>query len=242
MYVDKEKCVSCGSCVPYCPMQALSIGDDGLDIDRDECVECNICFRSEVCPGDALKIKMLDWPRVIRSVFSDPRLIHKITGMPGRGTEEMKTNDVTNRLRLGHIGIAIEMGRPGTGTWFYDVEKMAMGVAIHEVEFEALNPVTNLMVNRATGQINPEVLNEKVLSAIIEFAIPIERTAEVLRTIQSLAAEIETVFSMAISSRVGDDGGLPQEAPVQQAGLNLSINGKTNVGLGRPAERGGNRA
>ncbi|KJS03711.1 MAG: hypothetical protein VR68_01050 [Peptococcaceae bacterium BRH_c4a] len=239
MYVDKEKCIGCGSCVTYCPMQALSVVEDSLDINHNECVECNICYRAGVCPCDALEIKELSWPRIVRSVFSDPLLSHGNTGVPGRGTEEMKTNDVTNRFRPGYIGIAIEMGRPGTGTRFYDVEKVAMAVAEHDVKFEILNPVTHLMTNRATGQINPEVLNEKALSAIIEFEIPSEKTREVLRTIKDVSAEIETVFSLDICSRVAQDGILPQVAPVEQEDIALSINGKTNVGLGRVKEKGG---
>lgn len=32
--------------------------------------------------------------------------------VPGRGTEEVKTNDVTGRVDKKHYGIAVEMGRP----------------------------------------------------------------------------------------------------------------------------------
>ena len=66
------------------------------------------------------------------------------------------------------VGIAIEMGRPGTGTRFYDVEKVAMAVAKVGVHFEPHNPVTKLMIDETTGKMKDDVLNEKVLSAIVD--------------------------------------------------------------------------
>lgn len=238
MYVDKEKCVGCGSCVPYCPMRALSLGADGLEINQDECVECNICYRAGVCPVGALEIRELPWPRAVRSVFSDPLLPHGNTGVPGRGTEEMKTNDVTHRFKPGYVGIAIEMGRPGTGARFYDIEKVAMAVAKHGVQFEELNPLTYLMADKATGKMKPEVLQEKVLSGIIEFVIPIEKTGELLQTIKDVASKIDTVFSLDICSPVTPEDVMPYVALAQQAGITASINGKTNVGLGHVEGKG----
>lgn len=238
MYVDHDKCVGCGSCVPYCPMRALAVRDGVLQINQDECVECNICYRSGVCPVGALEIRELPWPRAVRSVFSDPLLPHGNTGVPGRGTEEMKTNDVTHRFQPGYAGIAIEMGRPGTGARFYDVEKVAMAVAKHGVQFEELNPLTYLMADQATGKMKPDILQEKVLSGIIEFIIPIEKTGELLATIKEVSSKIDTVFSLDICSPVTPDDIMPYVALAQQAGCKVSINGKTNVGLGHTENRG----
>ncbi|WP_003544148.1 4Fe-4S binding protein [Desulfotomaculum nigrificans] len=233
MNVDLEKCLGCGSCVPYCPMRALSIVEDQLSINHDECVECNICYRANVCPTEALLITELTWPRIVRNVFSDPLMSHDTTGVPGRGTEEMKTNDVTNRFVEGHLGIAIEMGRPGTGTRFYDVEKVAQAVAKFGVKFEVLNPVTSLMTDTVTGKIKEDVLNEKVLSAIIEFDIEEEKGPQVLQAIKEVSSQIETVFSLDVCAKVPSDNSLPSEKAAYTSGITPSINGKTNVGLGR---------
>ena len=51
----------------------------------------------------------------VRAAFSNPITEHKKTHIVGRGTEEMKTNELTHRFVTGQVGVAIEMGRPGTG-------------------------------------------------------------------------------------------------------------------------------
>jgi hypothetical protein len=203
-------------------------------IDEDECVECSVCLRSGCCPVDALFQPDLTWPRTVRKNFSDPLKIHPETRIPGRGTEEMKTNDVTGRYRRGTFGMAFELGRPGVGARFRDVEKVAQALAALGIAFEEKNPVTKLMVDRKTGAINPEVLHEKVLSAIVEFLLPAERLPEVLEVLDRVSREIDTVFSGDIISRTGADGSTPHVREIAGRGRFLSCNGKSNVGLGRP--------
>lgn len=203
-------------------------------IDEDECVECSVCLRSGCCPTEALYQPELVWPRTVRKNFSDPLKIHPETRIPGRGTEEMKTNEVTGRYRRGKYGMACELGRPGVGARFHDVQKVARALAELGIGFEENNPVTKLMVDRAKGVINPEVLNEKVLSAIVEFMIPADRLPDVLTVLDRVSREIDTVFSGDIISRVGEDGAAPYVPAVRERGRFLSINGKSNVGLGRP--------
>lgn len=235
MKVDTDVCLGCGECVPYCPMNALIVDDKGYAVvDAEKCVECNICYNSNVCPAEALQMDELEWPRSVRSVFSDPLQSHGTTGVPGRGTEEMKTNDVTGRFRAGHAGIAVELGRPGTGTYFKDVEKVAMAVAKLGVSFEEKNPVTSLMTDKATGKIREDVLNEKALSAIVEFDIPLEKVKDALQALRNVSCEIDTVFSLDLACRVDESNKLPAAELALGEGMPLSINGKTNVSLGRP--------
>jgi hypothetical protein len=167
-------------------------------------------------------------------VFSDPTTIHPGTGVPGRGTDEIKTNDVTGRLRKGEVGLVVEMGRPGIGAYFRDIEKVAMALAKLKPHFEKENPVTQLMVDPETGKIKDEVLNEKVLSAIIEIKTTLERIPEFLQTLEKVQKEVDTVMSVGIASKCLSDGSIPHEEWVKKAGYALSPNGKTNIGLGRP--------
>ena len=236
MYINQELCVQCRACIPYCPMKAIEYKEESqlLEINKDECVECEICKNAEVCPTSALNMEELGWPRILRNQFSNPLITHPDTGVPGRGTEEMKTNDVTGRFKRGMVGIAIEMGRPGTGTRFYDVEKVAMAVAKVGVHFEPHNPVTKLMIDETTGKMKDDVLNEKVLSAIIEFDIPAEKTKPVLEQLKTVIPLINTVFSLDLACRLNEDGSIPAVGLAEEAGFEVSINGKTNVGLGRP--------
>jgi hypothetical protein len=203
-------------------------------IDEDECVECSVCLRSGCCPTDALYQPPLVWPRIVRKNFSDPLKIHPETRIPGRGTEEMKTNEVTGRYRRGMYGMAFELGRPGVGSRFYDIEKVARALSTLNVGFEENNPVTKLMVDRKKGFINPEVLGEKVLSAIVEFLAPAEKLPRVLEVLDRVSKEINTVFSGDIISRIGTDGSVPYIRVLQDMNRFLSINGKSNVGLGKP--------
>lgn len=236
MRIDLENCIGCQACQPYCPMGAIEyVEEKGVcEINFDECVECGICLRPEPCPTSALYLQELDEMRSLRQAFSNPLVPHKTTSVPGRGTEEMKTNDVTGRFKRGHAGVACELGRPGTGTRFKDVEKVAMAVAKIGIAFEPHNPVAALMVDNSTGKLKDEVLNEKVLSAIVEFDVTIDKLADALTAIKNVAPELDTVFSLDLACRCEPDNTLPAEEIARSVGFRPSINGKTNVGLGRP--------
>ena len=263
-----EKCVGCGNCHAVCTMGAISLDRNGRSVvDQDKCVECSTCYRVlrdegygatfvravrrvlsafhlqymapvDVCPTGALVQPELEYPRSLRAAFSDPTVIHAGTGVGGRGTEEIKTNDVTGRLRDGDAGIVIELGRPGTGALLRDVQTVAMALAPLDPDFEPFNPVTQLMEDTGTGRMREEVLDEKVLSAIIEVKTRVERIAEYLSTLRAVQQEIDTVFSVGIASRCLPDGSIPHQKWVEEAGYTLSPNGKTNLGLGRPLYRG----
>jgi ferredoxin len=213
---------------PNLPSRVITV------IDEDECVECSVCLRSGCCPTEALFQPILEWPRIVRKNFSDPLKIHPETRIPGRGTEEMKTNDITGRYPRGMYGMALELGRPGVGARFSDVEKVARALAARGVEFEENNPVTKLMADRKKGLIHPAVLGEKVLSAIVEFMIPAENLPQILGTLDRVSREIHTVFSGDIISRVAPDGSVLSVKNLEEMKRFISINGKSNVGLGRP--------
>jgi len=241
--IDPAKCIGCGECKSYCTLWGgiMHFERDKRNpvkvryvIDEDECVECSVCLRSGCCPTEALYQPELAWPRIVRKNFSDPLKIHPETRIPGRGTEEMKTNDVTGRYRRGFYGMAFELGRPGVGARFYDVEKVAMALAALGLSFEENNPVTKLMVDRKKGTINPEVRNEKVLSAIVECMVPQDMLSRVWEVLDRVSKEIDTVFSGDIITRIGADGSVPYLEDVRKHGRYISINGKSNVGLGRP--------
>ncbi len=234
MKIARDTCIECQLCIPYCPMNAIHGGRDGVIIDEEECVECNICRHAEVCPTDALVSGELKWPRSVRRSFSDPLVTHEETGVPGRGTEEMKTNEVTGRFQHGWVGLGVELGRPGIGTTFRDVERVAQAVAQHDIHFEKHNPVYSLMKDGARGELREDILQEKVLSAIVEFTARLDDVPAILESIKEVANHVDTVFSLDMACRVSPDGSVPALARADEAGFSVSINGKVNVGLGRP--------
>lgn len=244
MRIDKIKCIGCGQCRPFCTMSSIHFirNQKGTKVhctvDEDECVDCGICYRAKVCPTDALYQPIHGWPRSIRGTFSNPLAEHKETRVPGRGTEEMKTNDITERFKRGYAGMAAEMGRPGTGARLRDAEKVFKALAKLGVEFEKNNPLTGLLINKETGEMNPEVLDEKVLSAIIEMVIPLEEVIPILDTLEKAAQEIDTVFSIDLVARVDEDLSVPTAKIMAKDGRWHSFHGKTNLGLGRLQVKG----
>ncbi len=231
-------------------------------INRDECVECYACYNGlstehmnptvvrtvrkllqigrirfdpepDVCPTAAFEPDALQWPRVLRRAFSDPRATHESTGVQGRGTEEVKTNDVTNRVQPNEVGFTIEFGRPGVGVWLRDIQKMTWALAQAGVAFEKKNPFTLLMVDVTTGTLREDVLGEKVLSAIVEIKVGLERTEEIINLVHEIEKEIQTVVALGVGTRCDANGEENTVAPIlERLGYKLE-RAKTNMGLGR---------
>src|SRR5665647_879883 len=231
MYVDQDKCIGCRICVKYCPINAIYMEDKKAHINDDLCTECVNCKRSECCKQEALCENELLWPRQVRSLMSNVKTEYK--GVNGRGTEEMKTNDVTHRFTPGHSGIAIELGRPGVSTTLRDLEKIAMAVAKCGVKFEELNPITSFIVDKKTGKLNPELLDERALSGIIEIAVTDDKIETVIKAVQEAAKELDTVISLDCVCVVDEEGNIAAKDILDKAGIPYRPNCKTNVGLGR---------
>src|SRR4051795_4142850 len=227
-----------------------------------ECVECYACYNGlsqehlnptmvrtmrklfqfmrlrfdpepDVCPTAAFEPDELVWPRVVRRAFSDPRVPHESTGVEGRGTEEVKTNDVSDRVKVGEVGFTIEFGRPAVGVWFRDIQTACHALAAAGVHFEKKNPITSLMSDVPTGTIKPDVMGEKLMSAIIEIKVPVARTEEIVRLVWDIEKQVETVVALGVGTRCDEDGDEEVVAPILESlGYRLQ-RAKTNTGLGR---------
>jgi len=241
MKIDAEKCVGCEICVPYCNVGAISMQDDVAVVDDKVCVECWVCYRNQICPNDCFDPTPLKSEGdIFKHVLSDPTVTSEGTGIPGRGTEEAKTNDVTGRFPLDSYGICIDMGRPGVGTYMRDVEKVAMAVAGAGVRFASPRetPLSGLMTDVRTGKIRDELLGVHVLSVIIEGTCKRENLGSVLEAILKVEKQIETVFSLGIVSMSAEDADQPLMKTLEQYEIKKPLRGKVNVGLGRPLYKG----
>jgi hypothetical protein len=231
-------------------------------INRDECVECYACYNGlsqehlnptmvrgmrkvfqtfrlrfdpepDVCPTACFEPDELSWPRVVRRAFSDPRVPHESTGVEGRGTEEVKTNDVTGRVDVGEVGFTIEFGRPGVGVWFRDIQTACRILAQAGVHFEKKNPITSLMSDVQSGTLREDVMGEKLMSAIVEIKVPVERTEEVIRLVWDIEKQVNTVVALGVGTRCDESGDENVVAPIlERLGYKLH-RAKTNTGLGR---------
>jgi ferredoxin len=230
-------------------------------VDANECVECYACYRGmskehlnptmvriirkvakifrfrfdpepDICPTDAIVPEDLTWPRIVRRAFSDPQVPHESTGIHGRGTAEVKTNDVTNRVGQGEAGFVVEFGRPGVGARFRDIQQVTAALAHLGVEFETNNPVTSLMTDPSRGLLREEILNEKILSAIVEIKTDLDKVPSVLKEIRRLSPQVDTVISVGVSTRCDAEGNDPLREILEREGY-PTYRGKTNLGLGR---------
>ena len=59
--IDKEKCIGCETCVPFCPEASIEMKKykegqkDKADVDYEYCKGCGVC--ATVCPAKAIIMK-----------------------------------------------------------------------------------------------------------------------------------------------------------------------------------------
>jgi hypothetical protein len=217
-------------------MACIRPAEGSWKIDEEECVECGVCLKATVCPTDALFMpeESLRYPRSLRAAFSDPAVQFPEMKQGGRGTEEMKTNDVTGKFRRGEYGMTLEFGRPGTGTRLREIEKVTRHLCAMGVHLEEANALSFLFLDRQKGTMKPEVLDQKVLSAILEIKISDEQLERVVNALHAVLQTVDTVVSWGLIARFEPDGSLPVVGRLEKMGIAVRPNAKINVGLGKP--------
>jgi len=236
--VNLQECVECYAC--YTGLSQEHLNPTLVRTTRKIFQMLRLRFDPEpdVCPTAAFEPEELTWPRVVRRAFSDPRVPHESTGVEGRGTEEVKTNDISGRVKPGEAGFTIEFGRPGVGVWMREIQLMCWALADAGVSFEKRNPITSLMTDVATGTLREDILNEKLMSAIVEIKVPVERVEEVVRLVWDVEKRVDTVVALGVGTRCDENGEDNVVAPVLER-LGYSLHrAKTNVGLGRVTNQG----
>ena len=231
--INDEECVECGTCLRGMSQEQLNPTIVRTIRKVAKAVRLRFEPEPDVCPTTAFYMNELQMPRLVRQVFSDPVVEHKSTGIKGRGTEEVKTNDVYPRVSVGEVGYTIEFGRPGVGVRFHQIQKMTHALAQLGVAFEKKNPITHLMTDTSTGDLREDLLNEKILSAIVEIKTTINEAPAVLETVRKVNLEIDTVTAVGISTRCDEDGEDRFLAPILDEMGFRYYRAKTNMGLGR---------
>ena len=134
---------------------------------------------------------------------------------------------------VGEVGFTIEFGRPGVGVWFHEIQKMCTALARAGVAFEKKNPITSLMSDVPTGTIREDILNEKIMSAIVEIKVPVDRTEQIIRLVWEIEKQVNTVVAIGVGTRCDEQGEENVVAPIlERLGYKLE-RAKTNIGLGR---------
>ncbi len=54
--VNRDECVSCGTCVEECPEEAIALDDSEIAVvNKEKCTECKTCI--EACPSEAISME-----------------------------------------------------------------------------------------------------------------------------------------------------------------------------------------
>ena len=237
--INKDLCIGCKICQKYCTVDAFVYDKEErkMHVDQDRCTECYVCLRQKVCPRDAIQPVELDnFYKQFQHVLSDPVENHGVTGVTGRGTEEVKTNDVSGRVKKGQVGVCIDMGRPGMGVYLRDAEKVAMACAEAGVKLASQEhtPLAALMTDLTTGKLVDECLGYHLLSVIVEGNCQQEELKQVLLALKKVSKEIDTVFSLGLIVRTDENGETEALDCLDELGIPQPHRGKVNVGLGKP--------
>jgi len=230
MRVDEAKCFGCEVCVPYCPVEAISMEINGMAaVDEELCVECGNCQRAtqDICGAFYRPEESLQWPRVLRAALSDTSFVSPLPHVKERGgAGGEKTNDVDGTFWPGDIGVRVEMGRPNSGVSFRDVEKITKALAQLGVRFDPAISTTRIMDDPARGTFPEEVLRQRALTVFVLFTTDETGFDGAMEAISKMCKNLGTLTVITLNRKV---------EPVDRLGFLLRPNGKVCLGLGRPA-------
>jgi hypothetical protein len=138
------------------------------------------------------------------------------------------------------VGVAIEVGRPTVGMSLLDVQRITRAIArAGAYRIEPHNPIHSLLANEGTGDLKPELLGERVLSAIIELEVERRQLGNLLQTLKQVAQEVESVFCIDVFTVLEPGLTIPADVleSIRAEGMSWRPNAKVNMGLGRAWEK-----
>jgi len=184
---------------------------------------------------DAFIKNELAFPRQLRRWFSDntEKLPSHQTVGAGRGVDEVKTNDKTGFYKKGEVGFIVEPGRPSISAGMDDVQIVLNSMYAAGYRLTDRSPLKTFIVNEETGDLNPEVLGERILSCSIEFKGLYADIPEMVAALKDASSKVNTVLCVGVISRV-ENWEIPPLKILNGLGYATEPNAKINVGLGRP--------
>ncbi len=57
------------------------------------------------------------------------------------------------------------------------------------------------MSDVSTGTLREDILDEKILSAIVEIKVPVDRTEEIIQLVHEVEKDIDTVVALGVGTR-----------------------------------------
>ncbi len=88
--VKRRDCTSCGRCIAWCPVEAISFMKEKAKIDREKCIGCAECIM--VCPQGAIQIK---WNETIEN-FQEKMIEYALGALKGKEKKSIFLNFITD--------------------------------------------------------------------------------------------------------------------------------------------------
>jgi pyruvate formate lyase activating enzyme len=194
-------CERCGTCVAACPLRALTLGADGIEIDHAACDRCGKCV--EACPRNALAFdgREIGVDDAVAELAAD-RLFYERSGggVTFSGGDPLLQADfvaaVAGRLKAMGIHTAVETSLHAR---WESIEALLPVVELFIVDLKLADPTRHAA---ATGQDNASILaNARRLARALAgqgrllFRVPlipgVTADAENLAAVAGLAAAID---------------------------------------------------
>jgi len=221
-------------------LSTAAIRFDGLKsaIDQDVCYECSTCLRAAHCPS----MPSLNLPTslIIRGRCAGISAIPAPPTRPpaSRAAERRNPRPTTSPSlwsqadRCRHRDwTAYARDVPSRHPEDHPGDRRA---GVHKIEPH--NPIHSMIANEATGDLKPEMLGERVLSAIIEIQVERNQLRGILRTLKEVAKEVDSVFCIDAFTVVEPGLKIPEEVleSIQAEGFTWRPNAKINMGSEGP--------
>jgi len=128
----------------------------------------------------------------------------------------------------------VELGRPNTGTYLYNAEKIIQTLMEAGAAMGEKSPMTALISDKEKGLLRNDIRNERVLSCIVEGKVNIDDLEHALNLLKKVSLQMDTVFSLGLVTRMVNGFESPIEPIIAKMGLHVRPNSKINLGMGRP--------
>jgi MinD superfamily P-loop ATPase len=114
--IDRDRCIHCGICIPYCRFDAIGFSDQEVVISEAACDGCHLCRR--ICPHGAIRMIQNDQSRLYAGRFRHGKMVYGRLA-PGEENSGKLVNLVREKARLlareHEIETIIIDGPPGIG-------------------------------------------------------------------------------------------------------------------------------